>query len=188
MEQNRRSGTDRRKEQIPCPVERRHNTDRRELLNLSDRTRQRLLEMPVFDGMTIQEIIKIVAVCSKKELPINTKIYGIGEESDEMLILVKGKISVVSRGGVELQSYEPYDTIGEMGIFTGEPRSATVNAATDCTVLKISKVELFRVLSGERELKERFLVNLIKVISDKIRRQNDIVEELTYHIRSLEIS
>ena len=155
---------------------------------MTDKTKERLLEMLIFDGMTIQEIIKIVAICAKKDIPAKTKIYEIREKSDEMFVLVKGRIIVLSGGGVELQVYEPYDIIGEMGIITGAERSATVLAATDCTVLKINKVELFRVLSAYSELKDKFMVNVIKVISEKLRRQNEIIEEQTFRIRNLEMT
>ena len=187
MKENRRSGEDRRQQQIPNPKDRRYKKEQRKQLVMSEQTKERLLEMLIFDDMSIQEIIKIVMVCAKKEIPINTKIYKIGEESEEMLILVKGEIIVLSRGGVELQTYEPYDIVGEMGVFTGAPRSATVIASTDCIVLKINIDELFRALNADHNLKEKFLINVIKVISGKVSRQNELVEEQTYKIRNLEI-
>ncbi len=188
MEETRRSGVDRRNQMIPYKGERRSEKERRKQLVMTDKTKERLMEMLIFDGMTIQDIIKIVAICAKKEIPAKTQIYEIGGKSEEMLVLVKGRIIVLSGGGVELQIYEPYDVIGEMGIFTGAERSATVLAVTDCTVLKINKVELFRVLSAYVELKDTFMVNVIKVLSEKLRRQNEIIEEQTYKIRNLEMT
>lgn len=190
MEENRRSGVDRRFQAISYKVEcdRRSSNERRKQLVMTEKTKEHLMRMLIFDGMTIQDIKKIFAICAKKEIPAKTKIYEIGEKSEDMLILVKGKIMILSGGGVELQIFEPFDVVGEMGIFTDSERSATVIAVTDCAVLIINKVELFRILCTHAQLKDKFMVNVIKVIAEKLRRQNVIIEEQTYKIRDFEMT
>jgi NTE family protein len=68
-----------------------------------------------------------------------------GDPSDELYIVVSGALGVyirVESGGERfLGRIGPGETVGEMGIISGEPRSATVRALRDAEVLAIAKVE-----------------------------------------------
>ena len=48
--------------------------------------------------------------------------------------------------GILEKTITPAGTVGEMGIFTGEKRSASVSAVTDCITLNFNKTELFSCL------------------------------------------
>ena len=74
-----------------------------------------------------------------------------------------------------------------MGIFTGDRRSASVIAETDCIVLSFNKVELFNVFRSDPDLCNKIQLNIIKELSKKMRSDNEQIEELLQKIHSLEM-
>lgn len=78
-----------------------------------------------------------------------------GEGGDSMFILVEGKADVfVRRDGVQARvaGLVSGDCFGEMSLLTGEARSATVIAATDCEVVEIGKAVLAKSLKENPQL------------------------------------
>jgi CRP-like cAMP-binding protein len=178
MKDNQRSDMDRHLNQAPADSS---------IPKESDETIQRLKNISMFNGLTREQLSKMVRICSKKKYASQDQIYKMGEESKDMFILLKGNISVIFSTGVELQSITPTGTVGEMGVFTGSPRSASVTASTDCVILNFNKDDLFRLFRSDLELWIKIQTNIIKDLSQKVRKDNEIIEELMYRIRSLEI-
>jgi CRP-like cAMP-binding protein len=72
-----------------------------------------------------------------------------------MFILVEGKADVLaSRDGVQahVATLAAGDCFGEMSLLTGEPRSATISAITDCEVVEIGKAVLQKSLKENPQL------------------------------------
>jgi small-conductance mechanosensitive channel len=78
-----------------------------------------------------------------------------GAKGDSMFILVNGEANVVAeRNGMQthIASLKSGDCFGEMSLLTGEQRSATVVANTDCEAVEIGKPVLANSLRENREL------------------------------------
>lgn len=78
-----------------------------------------------------------------------------GDIGDSMFILVEGQANVVfERNGSSkyVASLAPGDCFGEMSLLTGEKRSATVIAQTDCEVVEIARPVLAKSLKQNPEL------------------------------------
>jgi len=50
---------------------------------------------------------------------------------------------------VELATLQPGDVLGERSLLTGEPRSASVVAVTECIVLEIAREDLQQLITRE---------------------------------------
>lgn len=187
MEKNKRSGKERREHMTSPSAERRKKGERRTVVSDADETIQMFKKVPMFKSLTSEQLKIILCICSKKKYPGQEYIYRIGEESDNMFILLKGEISIMFSSGVELQKITPAGTVGEMGIFTGESRSATVMTVSECTVLSFNKVELFRLFIDDTNLAIKILLNVIKDLSQKMRKDNQQLGELLYRIRSIDL-
>src|SRR5229473_1783359 len=66
-----------------------------------------------------------------------------GEIGDALYILLNGRLRIVARRPEKdenvINEIGPGETVGEMAILSGEPRSATVRAIRDCALVKVSK-------------------------------------------------
>ena len=179
MDELRRSGSDRRQDSSDTKSNQRSGEDRR--FSLSENYFQfiKILEkIPIFQGLTVDQFQKILGICSKRTFEKDEKLCWTGDDSHEMFILIKGKLKITFKNGKELSRIQHIGIVGEMGIFTGQPRSASVVAATDCIVLIIHKTELIRLFQKDFIIGVRILMNVIQDLSQKLRNNNVVIEEL----------
>jgi CRP-like cAMP-binding protein len=93
------------------------------------------------------------------------KVIHQGDEGESMFILVSGEANVVvekNNSPVHVASLRDGDCFGEMSLLTGERRSATVLAHTDCEVVEITKPVLAHSLKEHPELLNKLSALLAK--------------------------
>lgn len=137
-------------------VERRQNIDRDRSL---DEVYKRLSQVSIFKPLSDDEIRYLaenvrVMVYSPDE-PITRE----GQEGDSMFVIHHGTVRVqVLEGGVPktIAILREGSFFGEMGLFTGQPRAATVVASDETEVLQISKNSIKPLLDAKPELVEAF--------------------------------
>ena len=81
-----------------------------------------------------------------------------GQKGDSMFILLNGEADVlVHANGTDTRvaTLRTGDACGEMSLLTGEPRSATVVASTDCQMWEIDKAVLGEILAQNQPLVQR---------------------------------
>ncbi len=81
-----------------------------------------------------------------------------GSEGDSMFVLVSGTVDVhINHDGrlTYVATLKAGDYFGEMSLLTGEKRSATVIANSDCESLKIDKMSFAEVLQSNPELLQK---------------------------------
>ena len=107
-------------------------------------------------------------------------IFAQGDHCDSIFYVQEGcvKLSVVSASGKEatVALLTGGHFIGEECVSTDQPyRSATAIAVTNCTLLRVSKVEMTRVLQQEHAMSELFVAYLLARTN---RIQADLVDQL----------
>ncbi len=161
--------------------------DSQQLPGDSGKTIEQFKKIPMFRGLNETQLVEILKTCSRQKYAAQEPIYTIGDPSETMFVLLKGEISIMFSSGLEVKSIRPAGTVGEMGLFTGEPRSATVIALTDCHVLMFNRTALLKMFNKDKDLAIKILLNVIKELSKKMRQDNDKLEELLYRIRSIDL-
>jgi len=97
------------------------------------------------------------------------------ENSNELYILLKGKVEVM-RSGLHLDYISNVGSfIGEMSGILGTPRSATIRAVVPSTFLKITQDKLQKFL----ESSPIFSYNLAKTLAERLLRTNLRYQDLT---------
>jgi len=109
----------------------------------------------------------------------NDMIFSQGDPADAILYIQKGKVkvTVVSNSGKEaiLTILGTNDFFGE-GCLTGQPiRLVTATALSECSLIRISKKAMVRVLHEEPAFSEVFTAHLLSRI---IRVEEDLVDQL----------
>jgi CRP-like cAMP-binding protein len=88
-----------------------------------------------------------------------------GDEGEELFIVEEGEVSVlVGRPGgstAEVARLGRGKFFGEMSLMTGERRSATVQAASDCALVKVDKESFHEILAEAPHLAERITEVLV---------------------------
>ena len=104
-----------------------------------------------------------------------------GDRSDKMYILLSDALSIRTADGTQIAKLSPVAPVGEMGIFTDEPRSATVVATADSTLFVLGKYQLEAAMRQNKETEVTISCNVIAILAERIRKSND---ELN-HLRTL---
>ncbi len=85
----------------------------------------------------------------KRVYPKDVLICREGEDSDEMYILMKGKIEVIIKNNpIDIISKKG-STIGEMGLILGQTRSATLKALEEVQVVNIGAKDMEKVFKND---------------------------------------
>jgi CRP/FNR family cyclic AMP-dependent transcriptional regulator len=106
-------------------------------------------------------------------------IFTQGDPADTLFYVQDGKVklSVVSQQGKEavIAILGTGDFFGE-GCLAGQPlRMATASALTACTIMRLDKAEVIRVLHEEPSFSEMFVTHLL---SRNIKFEGDLVDQL----------
>jgi len=96
-----------------------------------------------------------------------------GDTTSSMFLVAEGQVGVsVRAGGSESQKLailEPGMAFGEISLLTGEPRTATVRAVTEATLIEIDKATLAPILEANPSLVEK----LDSIILERRRQTAD---------------
>jgi CRP/FNR family cyclic AMP-dependent transcriptional regulator len=113
------------------------------------------------------------------EYPKDQMVFSQGDPANAVFYIQKGKVklTVVSNAGKEavIAILGPGDFLGE-GCLTAQPiRMATATAISDCSIVRLERTAMIRVLHEEPAFSEMFLAY---VLSRNMRIEEDLVDQL----------
>ena len=175
IDESRRSGFDRRDDGRPIVVK-----DRRAVVAEEGKYITIIQKIPIFKGLMLSQFKKILRITSRLSYNSDNAVIKADSESKQMFIIIKGALKVVFPDGKELTRITPVEIVGEMGLFTGERRSASVLAAEESLVLVIRKNEMLNLFRKDSDLGLLILTNVIRDISHKLKKSNTLIDELKH--------
>ena len=135
-------------------------------------------KIPIFQGFEQHQILAILKICTSVPIAPGETVYTRGEPSDDMLILLKGELSVVGDSGEEVALILPGGSVGEMGMFTGHPRSARIASYEPSVGIVIKRKHLIEVLKEDKDMHIKLLYNLVALLSNRLVDTGLLVESL----------
>jgi CRP/FNR family transcriptional regulator, cyclic AMP receptor protein len=113
------------------------------------------------------------------EYGANCKIFQQGQSADSLLYILAGrvKLTVISKHGKEatIAILGAGNFLGEGCLAGQQLRTATATAATDCTLRRIAKSVMTRMIHERHEISELFVLHLL---SRNVRYEADLVDML----------
>lgn len=120
----------------------------------------RLADVALFAPLSENEMQRIAESVAAKIFSADEPIVRRGQEGNSMFVVHRGSVRVqvreASGKAKVIMKLAEGDFFGEMGLFTGEPRTATVIALEETEVLEITHDSLKPILEDNPELVERF--------------------------------
>ena len=107
---------------------------------------QHLGALTMFRGLRRGELQRVARMLDMSRLPAGWRLMRQGQGAFEAFVILDGT-AVVTVDGVEVATLGPGDTVGEMALLDGRPRSATVTAQTNLSVLVITPDTLDELLA-----------------------------------------
>lgn len=130
-----------------------------------------LREMKLFKDFSDIELWEILRIGEWQKQPPQTILMREDEMGDDFYIMLEGSVSVTKKGRL-INIIGRDDCFGEMAYISGKvvPRSASVSASTEVTVLKIAPQRLAQ-LSDHCQL--HFNQAFLRVMADRLRMADD---------------
>jgi len=146
-------------------------------------TLQFLREVRLFKDIAEPELTTLAQTLRERPLKRGQVLVREGEAGEEMFVVLRGSmvISKAVTGRVEqvLARIGPGDFFGEMSLFDRSPRSATVQADADATLLVLDREALRRLTEQSPRAAAAFFHALVQVFIERLRASGDLVAEVT---------
>ena len=129
---------------------------------------QHLASVPLFKGLTVRQLMDLAAVVNEHELSPETVVVRQGEVDDCLYLVIQGSVRV-SRGETVLDEMGPGSFFGEIALFEGVPRTATVATITNARLLGLERADLIRLI----EEMPGISISLLEKLARRIRELTD---------------
>jgi CRP-like cAMP-binding protein len=144
-----------------------------------------LLEgIPLFREVPPHHLRELARFARSETFAPGEVIVRIGDPGSTLYIVRSGRVSVVrehqSGSEMALATLGPGEFFGELSIFDGEKRSATVVALEETSTVTLGRFDLVRVVSGNPQIG----LSLLKSMSARLRATDDRLAstESTQHL------
>lgn len=130
----------------------------------------------IFEGLAPSHIERLVGVCTRLKFDEEELALKANGDGDDFLIVLSGRLAVVSSDHETLALINPGLCVGEMAVFTNRKRSADVKAVLATEVLKLGKEDLFQFVEDEPVAGNIVYRNVIEILSSHMANNNLILE------------
>lgn len=119
--------------------------------------------VPLFTGMSRRHLRRVVKLVKVREYGQGVRVVRLGSRGDAFHIVLDGKAFVEAPKGDELV-LTPGDCFGELALFDGAPRAATVIAGEGLMTGQIGRADFRRLLREEPTVAVALLPGLVRVV------------------------
>jgi len=137
--------------------------------------------VPLFSGLEDEDLQSLIAVASRRKYPKDAVIFFEHDLGDALFMILSGrvKVTILSDDGREiiLAMLSDNDFFGEMSLLDNEPRSATAISLQETEMVVLHQKEFLSIV----EKRPRVLINLLAVLSSRLRKANQQIGNLALH-------
>ena len=136
---------------------------------MSEKTIMRLnpSRNPILGNLPPEALDQMLAAAQVEKHAAGTEFIHEGDPSDSIYFVTWGEV-VIMKGGMEIDRQSAGGALGEMGVLTSTPRSATIVATEEIEVLRVMAEDFHAVLDSRPEILRNLLVdqmNKVKILA-----------------------
>ncbi len=134
----------------------------------------------VFAPMSPADRATLAALSRERLYGAGQTIVRQGDTGDSMFVIGRGSVRVtILPGATEVATISAGGYIGEMSLLTGQPRTATVSAKTDCVLLEISAADFRRIALAQPAVVEQVTAVVAERQAGLVRSRDSAAATLT---------
>ncbi len=133
-----------------------------------------LKSVPLFNGLDPRRLKLIAFTSDRMNYEPGAVLFRQGDDSDAAFVILDGHAHVMidtPAGPIKVAVLGPNSLVGEMGVMTNSPRSATIVAESALTTLRIPK-EMFMSLVTEFS---QFGLAIIRELASRVEHTNRLL-------------
>lgn len=125
----------------------------------------------VVPGLSSGQVRKLLSAGTWREVVPGTALTRAGERISEFCFIARGQVDIVVDGR-KVAECGPGSLVGEIGLSTGDPATATAVCATSVRYLGFDTNRLYRLLDNHTELQDAVELAIERSLREKIHRAN----------------
>jgi len=133
-----------------------------------------LSRMRLFAGLSEDELAILEKLVFVNRVPVGDVVCREGDRSDFVCFVVRGCLDIVKNneggGEVVIAHLRPGDCMGEMALVDHEPRSATVRAAEDSTLIVLTRKGIEQLRKRSPHAVSLVMENIARLLCTHLRR------------------
>jgi CRP/FNR family transcriptional regulator, cyclic AMP receptor protein len=136
---------------------------------------QLLLSMPIFSGLENETVEHLLKGARIRDVGRGEVVFREGELDTSLYVIEHGRVSVHrlwKENQYKLRELSSGDCFGEMALMDYLPRSATVIADVDCSLIQISAAQLGEFYAINPQQYTLIYINLGKEVSRRLRESD----------------
>jgi CRP-like cAMP-binding protein len=127
-----------------------------------------LKSVGLFKEISAEDLSYVAGIAEEAEAAAGTSIFREGDYGDCLYIIIGGSVRI-HKGGRELAVLNRLQTVGEMAVLDGSPRSASAVALEDTTMIKVDREQFLDVMRSSPEIMQ----GIIRLLLTRLREANE---------------
>jgi len=142
----------------------------------SAEVRRLLAQSPLFAKLASADLERVAALGRRRHVDADELVVRHGDPAEHVYVILRGRVRVVSPSGdgkeVALRILQAGETFGELGLFHGGRRTATIIASEPCELLVLGRRDFLALV----EQNPRIAIWLLAALSERI---SELTEQLS---------
>ena len=142
-----------------------------------------LLTTPMFENLDPREIGEIIHIVETAKYGPREIIFKEGSPGDAWYAVYRGEVDVLKEleaGEYKIRTIGSGACFGEIAVLDGSPRSATIRATTDTTVLRIPQDKFMALIDAEHLVAYKLIKHMALILAAKQRENTEALSQLLY--------
>jgi SulP family sulfate permease len=136
-----------------------------------------------FDRLLARASASDTSLFAPETVPAGAQVLGQGEESDCLILLQRGRLSASvdgppGEGRMRVATFLPGAVVGEIGLYAGTPRTATVVADVESVVRKVTRDSLECLSEADPALARDFHAMVAGLLARRLTRTTALLREV----------
>ncbi len=146
--------------------------------------------VPIFEKLSRKEIKAVEKLVHTRSYVTDETIFNEKDPGGGMYIVMEGTVSIVKNFGGALEknlaTLEQGDFFGEIALLDESPRTATAYSIGDSKILGFYRTDLYELVERRPKLATKIIVNLARVVSERLRHSNTEAQMLREQLAGYE--
>lgn len=145
-----------------------------------EETARLLGRLPIFSGLSDSELEGLATVAVPRSYLAGEVVFREGDEGSSCYVVRSGSLKATKTHSdgrtIALTELRPGDMFGELALFSGETRSATIEALEATTTLALLADDIRRLLLGQPDIAIKMLAGL----AERVRGANERIASQSF--------
>ena len=131
---------------------------------------------PLLSGLEREQLDRLAPLGELESYSADEEVVRQGTLGDSLFLILSGRVSVFAGESPRpLATLGPGEFFGEMSLVEPAARSATVRSEGAAELFRLPHVAVVRLFEADPVLMNRILIHVVRTLSNRLRRTNDLI-------------